>query len=146
MRSIVKIYDEIFNEMVKQMPVIPPEAGGIMGGKEGRVCRWKFDKGFSPKGCSYSPDVYVLNEIIAEWIDEGYDFMGIVHVHFGGARGLSDSDKNYIEKIMKAMPDYVEKLYFPIVVQPEGQLFSYVAYQNSLGETVIDEDVVEVFF
>ncbi len=142
----MKIYDEIFNEIVKQMPVIPPEVGGIIGGKDGKVCRWKYDKGYSEKGCSYSPDVSVLNGVIAEWVDKGYDFMGMVHVHFGGAKGLSSGDRKYIKKIMKAMPDSIERLYFPIVVQPEKQFISYMAYQNFQGEIVIDEDVVEILF
>ncbi len=142
----MKIYNEILNKIIKRMPLVPPEAGGIIGGKEGRVCCWEYDKGYFEKGCAYSPNVNFLNEVIAEWIDKGYDFMGIFHVHFGGSKNLSGSDKEYIEKIMKAMPGSIEKLYFPIVVQPENQFISYVAYQNSLGEIVVDEDVVEVFF
>lgn len=142
----MKIYDKILSEIVNQMPVIPPEAGGIIGGKEGKVGHWKYDKGYSEKGCSYSPNVNVLNEVIAGWIDQGYDFMGIVHVHFGGSKDLSNGDKKYIEKIIKSMPDSIEKLYFPIVVQPEKQFISYVAYQNFQGEIVIDKDVVEVLF
>jgi len=143
---IVKIHNEILNEIIKQMPLVPPEAGGIIGGKEGIVCCWEYDKGYFEKGCSYSPNVDFLNEVIAEWIDKDYDFMGILHVHFGGSKSLSNSDKKYIEKIMKAMPSSIEKLYFPIVVQPENQFISYVAYQNSLSEIVVDTDVVEVFF
>lgn len=142
----MKIYNEILKEILQQMPLVPPEAGGIIGGKEERICCWEYDKGYFGKGCSYSPNVNFLNEVIAEWIDKGYDFMGILHVHFGGSKGLSNSDKKYIEKIMKAMPSFIEKLYFPIVVQPEKQLISYVAYQNSLGEVVVEEDVVEVLF
>lgn len=143
---MVKIHNEILNEIIRQMPIIPPEAGGIIGGKAGAVRLWKYDKGYFERPCSYSPNVNYLNEVIAEWIDQDYDFMGIVHVHFGSSKGLSDSDEKYIEKIMKAMPDSVGKLYFPIVVQPEKQLVPYVAYKNSLGEIVIDEDVVEVLF
>lgn len=142
----MKIYNEVLSEIIRQMPLEPPEAGGIVGGKEGKVCCWKYDKGHSQRGCSYSPNVNCLNEVIAEWIEKGYDFMGIFHVHFGGSRCLSDGDKRYIEKIMKAMPASIERLYFPIVVQPEKQLISYMAYQNSLGEIVIDTDVVEVLF
>lgn len=146
MGAAVKIYNEILNEIIKRMPLVPPEVGGIIGGKGGRVCCWEYDKGYFEKGCSYSPNVNFLNEVIAEWIDKDYDFMGIFHVHFGGSKSLSSSDKEYIEKIMKAMPSSIEKLYFPIVVQPENQFISYVAYQNSSGEIVVDADVVEVFF
>lgn len=142
----MKIYNETLNEILNQMPLVPPEAGGIIGGKEERVSLWKYDSGYPQKGCAYCPNVNFLNEVIAAWLDKGYDFMGILHVHFGGSKGLSNSDKQYIEKIMKAMPDSIEKLYFPIVVQPEKQLISYVAYQNSLGGIVVDTDEVEVLF
>lgn len=142
----MKIHSEILNEILNQMPLVPPEAGGIIGGKEGRVSFWKYDTGCLTKGCSYSPNVGFLNEVIASWVDRGYDFMGILHVHFGGSRYLSDGDKVYIEKIMKAMPTSIEKLYFPIVVQPEKQLFSYMVYQNFWGKIIINADTIEVFF
>lgn len=132
----MKIHNEILNEVLDQMPLMPPEAGGIIGGKEGRVSLWEYDTGYLTKGCSYCPNVNFLNEVIAAWIDRGYDFMGIVHVHFGGSKLLSDGDKKYIEKIMKAMPNSIEKLYFPIVVQPDKQIFSYMAYR-SLGDEIV---------
>lgn len=140
----MKIHNETLNEVLNQMPIVPPEAGGIIGGKEGQVSLWEYDAGYLAKGCSYCPNVNFLNDIIESWIDRGYDFMGILHVHFGGSKCLSSGDKKYIEKIMKAMPDSIEKLYFPIVVQPNKQLFSYMAYQDFMGEIVIEADEVEV--
>ena len=142
----MKIHNETLNEVLNQMPIVPPEAGGIIGGKEGLISLWKYDAGYIAKGCSYCPNVNFLNEVIATWMDIDYDFMGIVHVHFGGSKYLSDGDKKYIKKIMKAMPDSIEKLYFPIVVQPEKQLFSYMAYQDFMSEIVIEADEVEVIF
>lgn len=141
----MRVSKEILNEVLNHMPLVPPEAGGIIGGKEGQVCLWKYDKGYSEKGCAYSPNVDFLNMVIEEWIEKDYDFMGILHVHFGNSKGLSDGDKRYIEKIMRAMPDHIEKLYFPIVVQPERQLISYVAYRNLRDEVTIIADEVEVF-
>lgn len=142
----MKIYYETLNKALKQMPSAPPEAGGIIGGKDDRICLWEYDAGYSPKGCSYRPNVFFLNEVIAAWMDKGYDFMGILHVHFGGSEILSDGDKKYIVKIMKAMPDFIKKLYFPIIVQPDGKLISYEAYQDSRGEVIIDKDEVEVLY
>lgn len=140
----MKIYKKTLNEILNQMPLVPPEAGGIIGGKEMKVCLWKYDMGYSERGCLYSPNVNFLNEVIVEWIEKGYDFMGILHVHFGGSKNLSDGDKKYIEKIMKAMPNSIEKLYFPIVVQPEKQFFSYIAYRSFSHKIVIDTDEVKV--
>lgn len=47
---------------------------------------------------------------------------------------------------MKAMPNSIGKLYFPIVVQPDKQIFSYVAYRSFGDEIVINADDVKVFF
>lgn len=140
----MKIYNEILDEILNQMPSRPPEAGGIIGGKKEQVCLWEYDAGHSKEGCFYCPNVNFLNKVIETWIDQGYDFMGILHVHFGGSKNLSDGDKKYIKEIMRSMPEYIEKLYFPIVVQPEKQVFSYIACRNFLGEIAIDTDEVEV--
>lgn len=141
----MKIADNILREILNQMPLTPPEAGGIIGGTEGAVRIWRYDGGYPEKGCVYRPNVEYLNDVIAEWMDSGLSFMGIIHVHFGGSRGLSDSDIRYIEKIMRAMPDSIEKLYFPLVVQPQRQWVSYVAYRNSQGKVTVTEDEIEVF-
>lgn len=141
----MKISNEILTDVLKHMPVIPPETGGIIGGIEDRVCIWEYDAGCPITGCAYSPNVNYLNKVIEKWIDTGYEFMGILHVHFGGSKLLSDGDKNYIDKIMKAMPDSIKKLYFPLVVHPERKMISYMAYRVQIGEIRIIEDMVEVF-
>lgn len=43
------------------------------------------------------------------------------------------------------MPDSIEKLYFPLVVQPQRQWVSYAAYRDSQGEVRVTEDEVEMF-
>ena len=141
----MKIHTGILNEVLNCMPSVPPETGGIMGGKEGRICLWEYDMGYPQKGCEYRPNVIFLNRVIEEWVNQGYDFMGILHVHFGGSRNLSGGDKRYIEKIMRAMPLYITRLYFPIVVQPDRQIVSYVACKNLLGGIKIMKDEIDVF-
>lgn len=143
--DIVKIANNILREILNQMPLVPPEAGGIIGGIKGQVCIWQYDSGYTERGCAYRPNVEYLNDVIKEWMDCGFTFMGIVHVHFGGSRGLSDSDISYIERIMRAMPDSIEKLYFPLVVQPQKQWICYAAYRNFRGEVTVTEDEIEVF-
>lgn len=141
----MKIKDEIITEIVECMPCVPPEAGGIIGGREGAVCLWQYDAGYFERGCVYSPNVEFLNKVIADWADQGCDFMGVFHVHFGGAKDLSDGDKKYIERILRAMPDFIKKLYFPIIVQPEKKFVSYVAYRKGQGHVEIEKDEVEIF-
>ena len=140
----MKINNEILCEILKCMPSLPPEVGGILGGKGGQISLWKYDEGYPEKGCAYSPNVDVLNRVIVKWVEQGYDFMGIFHVHFGGSSILSDGDKRYIEKIMKAMPECITELYFPIVVQPKKQFVSYIAYRNLPNEITVGADEVEI--
>lgn len=140
----MKIRKDLLDEILKRMPLVPPEAGGIFGGKEEIVSLWKYDKGYPEKGCAYSPNVSALNRVIEKWIEQGYDFMGILHVHFGGSATLSNGDKRYIESIMRAMPEYITKLYFPIVVQPDGIVVSYMACKDMSGNITIVENEMEV--
>lgn len=60
----MKINYEILREILDCMPLAPPEAGGIIGGKEGRIYLWKYDAGYTPKGCAYCPNVIFLNTAI----------------------------------------------------------------------------------
>lgn len=140
----MKIHKEILNHVLVDMPSIPPEAGGIIGGKNGEICLWEFDRGCGDMGCVYRPNVISLNDKIAGWMDNGFDFMGILHVHFGGAGCLSDGDRTYIQRIMKAMPDSIEQLYFPLFVQPQKELISYKAVRDKFGEIEIKQDEVVI--
>lgn len=137
----MNICSTILNDIISSMPLVPPEAGGIIGAKNGEICIWKYDEGLKERGCVYRPNVDSLNRVIASWTENGYSFMGILHVHFGGSKLLSEGDERYIKKIMKAMPDSVKTLYFPIVVQPEKEFVSYKAFLNSQGklEIILDE-------
>lgn len=140
----MKIYKSILEDILGKMPVIPPEKGGIIGGKNGVVTIWEYDEGHAGRGCVYYPNVEHLNEVIALWIENGLDFMGIFHVHFGSAKTLSKGDISYIERILRAMPDTITRLSFPIVVQPDREMVSYVAQIDSRGEVLIEKEEMEI--
>lgn len=140
----MQIYKDILNDIRDSMPSIPPETGGILGGKNGQICIWEFDAGYKESGCIYRPNVDYLNGIIAAWINDGFDFMGILHIHFGGSRYLSKGDMIYIEKIMKAMPGSVRRLYFPLITQPEKDFISYKAVRSFWGSIKVKSDQVKV--
>ncbi len=142
----MKIRNEILHEILGHMPEVPPEAGGIIGGKDGRVCLWEYDAGYDTRGCAYCPNVDFLNKVIETWVGQGYNFMGILHVHFGGSRELSGGDKRYIERIMRAMPLYITQLYFPIIVQPDAEMVSYVAYKSLSDDITILKDEIELLY
>lgn len=76
---------------------IPPESGGILGGRNDVVTNICLDKGILGKHpCSYTPDTRFLNQKINQWAETGIQFMGMFHVHFGGTESLSEGDKEYI--------------------------------------------------
>ena len=139
----MKIERTILDRILDDMPLHPPEEGGIIGGKEGKVICWMHDKGNDEYGCRYSPNIEKLNKTIGLWMENGYEFMGIVHVHFGNSRMLSEGDKKYIEKIVKAMPRFIDALYFPLVIQPEKEMISYIAMREG-NEVIIRQDEIFV--
>ncbi len=141
----MKIHQNVIESILQKMPTIPPEKGGIIGGKDGVVTVWEYDEGYTRSGCVYYPNVEHLNAVIASWIENGLDFMGILHVHFGNARTLSKGDISYIERILRAMPDTVTRLSFPIIVQPDREIVSYVAQIDFSGKLLIEKEEVEIY-
>lgn len=71
-----------------------------------------------------------FNCCIEGWANKGIAFSGIIHTHFAGIKTLSQGDLLYIEKIMKAIPEGVNKIYFPILVLPEMEIVSYYAVKD----------------
>ena len=106
---------------------VPPEAGGILGSRNGCICVFVYDPGTPDisRNC-YTPDVDFLNSIIEQWQEEGITFCGIVHSHPPGQQNLSEADLSYIQTILDCMPVRIQELYFPITIPGEG-IFPYLA-------------------
>lgn len=123
----MKIKREVY-EYLLGCPQVPPEVGGILGGENGIIKYAIIDIG--EKACTniiqYVPDVSFINHQISIWNSNGIDFCGIFHTHSKKWPTLSLEDKNYIKTIMKAMPEHVEKLYFPLVF-PGNKVTGFVA-------------------
>lgn len=134
--------ESVMGEILKKLPCEPPEIGGILGGKNGVVTCHVLDygkTGGSP--CSYTPNIAYLNRKIEEWFKDGIEFMGIFHVHFGGAESLSPGDKLYIGQILEAMPEEINCLYFPVVKMPEREMVVYRA-SNDHGKIKIEKEPI----
>jgi len=115
--------ETVLEKILEGLPSKPRETGGILGGIGGIVTCSVLDSGKAGgPPCSYTPDTAFLNRKIEEWFKDGIEFMGIFHVHFGGAESLSTGDKVYIEQIMNAMPEEITCLYFPIILMPEREI------------------------
>ena len=140
---VMKVVGEaVIEEILRNLPCEPPETGGILGGSNGTVMCSALDcgkTGGSP--CSYTPDIAFLNRKIEEWFKDGIEFMGIFHVHFGGAESLSTGDKLYISRILKAMPERITCLYFPVVKMPEREMVVYRA-SNDHGKIRIEREPI----
>lgn len=140
----MEITKALFDMMDKMIADEPPETGGILGSKDNtRITDIIFDKPIRSyeSCCRYEPNVEFLNKCIAEWADAGIYFKGIFHSHFANVRSLSDSDINYIKKIMNAMPEQINNLYFPVFTLPERELVCYKADRDGSKISIVYEDV-----
>ena len=129
--------------MLLQCPQVPPEIGGILGGKDCVIEKMIIDRGKkSYVGIRYVPDVIFINKCIAEWEDLQIEFYGMFHTHLSRWETLSNRDKEYIGCIMNAMLDQVESLYFPLVFpQDKVKFFKAVKSNNKI---CISEEKIEI--
>ena len=131
MRIISNLYQMILYKMLPP----PPETGGILGGQDGIVTHFCFDRGqctlTSP--AHYQPNTEFLNQWIQKWEVCNIRFYGIFHSHYSNDAELSSGDREYITRIMLAMPSEIHTLYFPLVL-PRTAIIGYQA--NRYGTSV----------
>lgn len=140
----MNIYKCIYNEIINTARSLPPETGGLLGGRDDIVAEVLRDEGLpSDKKCSYYPNIELFNQTIKEWQSRDINFMGIFHTHYWGVNTLSKGDKRYIARIMNSMPEGIDRLYFPILVMPDKKLVCYVA-NKKLGNLVIETEAIEL--
>lgn len=106
------------------------------------ITQFYLDKGLeSESHCEYRPDVDALNACIAQWSEQGIEFYGMFHTHFGASKTLSLSDQSYIQAIMRAIPEEITQLYFPIILLPEKQIVSYIATRKQEQITIACDEI-----
>ena len=117
----MRIKSEIYRHLVLDIPLPPPEFGGLLGGNGEIITAYALDdtRNTSVHGY-YSPNTMKLNTIISDWADKKIEFYGLFHTHFPYGYSLSQEDKQYINSIMNAMPTGIKYLYFPIIVPGDG--------------------------
>ena len=129
------IYTKLLN-----MPIVPPEHGGIIGGRNEIITHFAFDVGISSMNYdSYIPNTEYLNEIIRIWQNTNIKFYGIVHTHRINADSFSNGDKDYIEAILNAH-SFIKQLYFPIII-PNNKIICYKAHIKSSILIIEKEDL-----
>lgn len=122
----MKIRREVFDEILNTCPRVPPETGGLLGGRNGVVTRFFADAGQGNGYDRYEPDVRRLNAVLADWQRADVAFYGVYHSHFPQGTALSAADIRYIESILRATANEAEVLYFPIIL-PKKKMISYRA-------------------
>lgn len=143
MRILKSVIDTINNSISDQ----PSETGGILGGRGNELIDEIVMDSQNPyvsKKCSYSPNIVFLNQNIELWQSNGTAFKGIFHTHYYGIKTLSCGDKKYISEIMRALPECLNYLYFPVFVLPDRELICYKAIRTNEIICIQEEPLIIV--
>ena len=124
----MKIFRSVYDRLVNLTAPVPPETGGILGGKEDTIAFYQSDTGNPDAKYPdiYFPNTAFLNRCIAQWQTRGISLLGIYHSHSINADCLSNGDKEYIRTIMYSLPPSIRSLYFPLVF-PKNHIKAYRA-------------------
>lgn len=136
----MKIKRSVFRELIENTPALPPESGGILGGRGGVVTCCRADAGLSGMPARYVPDTDALDRVVEQWHAGGTTFYGMYHSHYPRDRLLSRGDRQYIERFMRGLPGSVSFLYFPIVL-PGEEVIVYRADRTAGGVRVVREEI-----
>ena len=138
----MKIYKEIYNNLMTNYPSFPPEVGCIIGSQNGIIMTFIFDKGIKVSANTYTPNTEFLNDTISQWQENEIDFAGLIHSHYKDIN-LSNSDIESINKIMFNMPQWLDTLYFPIVLPNFKYICCFKAFRQ--GNTIeITKENIEI--
>lgn len=137
----MKIKRDIYEKILYSCPVVPPESGGILGGKFEIIDTVVFDSGEKVlESAVYIPDVNKLNSILVHWQKEGISFYGLFHSHPNGQEELSQDDIEYINTIMLSLPQAVSSLYFPVVF-PKSHIIFYKAINQNHNISIFRDNI-----
>lgn len=126
------------------LPSVPPETGGLLGGHDGTIDTCYRDRSAPVlERAIYIPNLQCLNQQLARWKIRQIDFMGIFHSHLKGEQQLSQADKTYIGEIFQAMPPYISRLFFPVVI-PGEKIVPFRAQRKPDGTMEIVLDTIKI--
>lgn len=129
----LRITQSVYSAILKSVGKLPPESGGILGGREDDdfVTHFHFDSNAQCSTASYTPDLKTLGNLFRDWNSEGVRFMGVVHSHPFGYRHLSIGDLSYAREIIEANPN-LRRLLLPLVVFDKDNSFEFIPYEAVL--------------
>ena len=129
-----EIYDQILDTIAAQ----PPETGGVLGRKNGIICKYFYDGNADINQYRYVPNVEKTNTILDQWLKDDIEFAGIIHSHSEDVNALSYADIHYARKILQE--NSLEYVIFPLVVRKN--IYMYLNKRNSIyqcGISVINK-------
>lgn len=139
-RNGMEISESAFCRLINCSEV-PPETGGIIGGKKSVITDVVFDKGKPVNDLGiYTPDIDFINNEILKWNASHIEFYGMFHTHIEQWPTLSDDDKLYISQIMDVMPMTISCLLFPLVF-PKSMIKWFKAYRFQHGIKITEIEV-----
>lgn len=131
----VAISESVYAAIASTVGSLPAETGGMLGGSRisGIIDSFEFDTTSVNSAATYTPDISVLNQILAErWNPEDTQLVGMIHSHPSGCERPSLGDERYAERILAAIPD-MGRLVLPIVQPGESgsmRLRTFVATRH----------------
>lgn len=129
---------EVYDQILDTIAVQPPETGGVLGKKNGIICKYFYDDNADIIQYRYVPNVKKLNTILAQWLKDDIEFAGIIHSHPEDVNELSYADIQYARKILQE--NSLEYVIFPLIVRKTFNM--YLIKSNSIyqcGLSVIDK-------
>lgn len=137
----MRISEKVHHDICAELHTVPPEKGGILGAKGEVISIFYLDcVDAQSERYAYVPDIGELNAVIAQWIKTGIRFVGMFHSHPYPQTGLSIADKEYIVKIMEAMPNSVSELHFPIIIPGMG-MTGHLARRKGEEVIIVPEEI-----
>lgn len=137
----MRILQPVLNALLKELHIVPPEQGGILGMRNGIICTFYLDNtDVQTNRYAYVPDIPRLNAVIAQWAGEGIRFAGMFHSHPDSQPRLSAADRAYIQKIMEVMPASISELHFPLILPGTGMI-GHLAKRLDGSAVIVPENI-----
>lgn len=141
--NAMKIIESCYRALLS-LPPVPPETGGLLGGRDGIIDTWYLDRAAPVLDRAvYIPDLPYLNRQLEIWSAQQMDFMGMFHSHLREEPRLSQADQAYIGKIFAVKPAHMAWLFFPVVI-PGEKIIPFCAQSKPDGTMEIVSDTLTI--
>lgn len=139
---MIKILKSVYQCIVENIPLVPPETGGILGLDDRNIITEYFcDAGIGNNDYSYTPDIKRLNEIVCLWSCRDIKLAGIFHSHIEYDTSLSLKDIEYIKTILSSLNEITSELFFPIVF-PRLKIVFFKAKMINSNVIILEEKFI----